>query len=633
MALTRRGFMAATVAGLTAALAGCGRPKTTAAELRDPDEGEEKPSVDVHAYDALALPRDGWSWDKEHDVYYQLALASCLDPVSRASQSLSIFVPGAYFSAEAHGDTYACTVDETGAVNGRRATDAPVVFAVDCPDWAGQRPSATYSYAGLEPYMEAGCVYVFPGCRGRSDGYDTDGSGDKVFPGGLPWNAADLKAAVRFLRYNAAALPGGAKNVVALGFGAGACLAAILGTTGDAEDFDPYLDEVGAALWDAEGAPLSDALAGAALWCPPLAIATMDSAYEWLYGRFSLSGSRDPKLWTSALSRDLARAYGTYVDGLGLVDGEGAALSLEETTDGTASAGSYQDAVVAMVERAGASFFERAAFPLTVASTERSGAGFPGSAAAAFDTDELAQGAQEAAAQAAEAGVSIDLAAEETPKATSSTSYPSASSYVRALNGDDPWLFYSPASASVRVGDLGGFVRACAPASLECTAYDAVAKDSVYNQLLGVPGQTALHFSAQVYDLVNHNQWDYRELSGWDPRLPGDWAVDLRVKGVVGRTPVRRAALCDPVGRLTSGADGTVAPVWRVNVGLSQSRVPFTESLNLAAALEARDGCSVALTAVWDGGYDLCEDTGDPVANVLAWVGETAVPPKDDGDA
>lgn len=626
MALTRRGFMAATAAGLGAALTGCGRPKPTAAELRDPDEGEEKPSVDIHAYDDLALSRDGWSWDEEHDVYYQLAVATCLDPVSRAAQCLSVFVPGAYFNAEAHGDTYMCTVSDDGEVNGRRASDAPVVFAVDCPDWAGQRPATAYSYAGLEPYMEAGCVYVFPGCRGRSDGYDTDGSGDKVFPGGLPWNAADLKAAVRYLRYNAGALPGGAKSVVALGFGPGACLAAIMGTTGDAEDFDPYLDEVGAALWDAEGSPLSDALAGVAVWCPPVAIAAMDSAYEWLYGRFSNTGSRDPKLWTSALSHDLAGAYGDYVGTLGLVGDDGAPLTLEATTDGVASSGSYREAVVAMVEHAGASFFERAAFPLTMAPTERSGAGFPGAQAGAFDSDEIAQGAQEAAAQAAEAGVSIDLSDEEAPKATSSTSYPSAASYVRALNGDDPWLSYSPASASVRVGDLGGFVRACAPASLGCTAYDAVAKDSVYNQLLGVPGQTALHFSTQVYDLLNHNQWDYRGLSGWDPRLPGDWAVDLHVKGVVGRTPVQRATQCDPVGRLAAGADGTVAPAWRVNVGLSQSKVPFTEPFNLAAALRAHGGCSVEFTAVWDGGYDLCEDTGDPVENALAWVGATAAP-------
>ena len=64
-----------------------------------------------------------------------------------------------------------------------------------------------YGYDGLGTFLDAGCVYVYAGFRGRSAGYDSSTGSTDLYPGGAPWPVVDLKAAIRYLRYNKDALP------------------------------------------------------------------------------------------------------------------------------------------------------------------------------------------------------------------------------------------------------------------------------------------------------------------------------------------------------------------------------------------------------------------------------------------
>lgn len=633
MACTRRGFLAASAAAyMGLALTACGRPAPAPSSSAT---DEEAPSVDVHAYDGLALDTAAWSYDEDHDVYYQLCVPYCLKPASSTVQRLSVFVPGAYFKAEPKGDLYACTVAEDAHVGSFDAASAPVVMPVDSASWRGQTPAGSYSYEGLKPYMDAGCVYVLAGCRGRTTRIESRGeaTGDGTVPGGLPWNVCDLKSAIRFLRFNGEAIPGAAKGLFCLGAGAGASIVACLGSTGDAAAFDAFLDLEGAARWDREGATLSDAPSGCVLWNPIGPLASADGAYEWLYGRHVADGTRSPDRWTAALSGDLSGSYARWLAPLGLTDADNAPLALAETPDGQGSDGSYLQAVLSQLEGAAKRFFDSTAFPATVVRGHGEGASFPGAQATAVGSaDELAQGAQQNAQAVASAGLDVDLGAaaevgDDSPK-PQSLSFESAQAYVASLNGDgEPWLSYSPSRATVRVGSLGSYVRALCKPVLACPAFDGVGRNTAENQLLGTADVQTLHYSQAIYDLLNHRQWTYDTLAGWRPAYVGDWGQNLTVRDGQGLTPPERCDLCDPLAYVAPGgasfATGTVAPAWRINAGLAQSEVPFTAAFDLAWALGSYDGVSaVDLTAVWEGGFGLCEETGDAVPNALAWVAE-----------
>lgn len=618
MALTRRNFLcgAAGLAGL--ALASCAQ-NPAPAPAQEGSTDQENPKVDVHAFDKLMLDGSAWNYDEEHDVYYQLGLPYVLDPVASLYQKLSIYVPGAYFEGKAHGATYECHVKEDSQAAEIPQASAPILLPVNCGDFGPQIAASTYSYEGLKTYLDAGCIYVFAGCRGRSGGYESKNQleGDGSFDGGMPWNITDLKAAVRFLRYNAAALPGGAQSIYGMGLGAGAGIASLMGVSGDAPCFDLYLKEDGAALWDSQGNPISDALTGVLAWTPVVDLTHQDGAYEWLYGRFSQSESRATDLWTSALSQDLAGTYGPFVNALGLSSGSGddaRELSLVETGDGLWSDGGYYQELLSQLEEAATQFFEHASFPATLSASIQTSAGFPGGQATGADSQAIA----------------ANVAQSATGEAVSSTpaiSVPSVAAYLATLNSTSQWLSYNPSDMVVRIADLRSFIQACAPASLPCTAFDGIECNTDENQLFGTGDHATLHFSRDIYELLNHNQSTYATLSGWQNTYPGDWGVELLEKNAQGATVERRGQMANAFNYLVGETDllgsAKVAPQWRIQVGLAQSVVPFTSGINLAWCLRSTGAAQqVDLTCVWGGGHDLCEVTGAAPENLVNWIKE-----------
>lgn len=135
-------------------------------------------------------------------MYYQLGVSYAEKPAAKDYETLGIYVPGKYRSATKNSDgTYTATVNPTGQVGGFTAATAPIVLPINTGGYAAQRPPSSYSYETVSAHLEAGFVYVAAGMRGR----DTNAS---TYTGNAPWGVADLKAAVRYLRLNAAALAG-----------------------------------------------------------------------------------------------------------------------------------------------------------------------------------------------------------------------------------------------------------------------------------------------------------------------------------------------------------------------------------------------------------------------------------------
>ena len=97
-------------------------------------------------------------------------------------------------------------------------------------------------------------VVAAPGSRGRTL---KDASGK--FSGKAPAAVVDLKAAVRYLKFNDAAM------------------SALLGVSAGASEFEPYLEALGAAK-------ASDKIYAVSAYCPVMDLENADAAYEWMFG-------------------------------------------------------------------------------------------------------------------------------------------------------------------------------------------------------------------------------------------------------------------------------------------------------------------------------------------------------------
>lgn len=651
MGCTRREFLALASAGAAAGLAGCTptrqQPQTPTEDPESPD-----PSVDLTEFESLALDPSAWRYDEDNDVYYQLGLRYCLSPATETYESLAIFVPGAYFTAEENGATYTCTVNEKAVVGGFTAATAPILMPINTGTLAAQASPTTYAFDGLAPYMEAGCVYVYAGFRGRSAGYDTASGSDELFPGGSPWPVVDLKAAIRFLRYNGAALPCDTSRVFVFGFGAGGGLSAVLGSSGDAALFEPYLASIGAITHDAEGNAVSDALAGSASWCPVTSFDVADAAYEWCQGQYASDGTRAEGAWTRLLSQDLAGAYGAWINEMDLRDADDAQLTLDETEAGSFSMGSYASALIDGIDEAATYFVQNTSFPYAYTPQRLEDPTFPGdpNLAATREADvavtqvapeavadgtgqEQVDAPADAPADAEGTDANADAAPAEDPAQTTlagvaqvqSTIYDSAQSYFAALNADNWWINYNHRSMSVAVSSLRDFVLHLRPAALDASPFDQPDRSSRTNQLFGIGEESTLHFDAIAGRLVQDNLDAYSACEDWPEDLELDWEEDLEKVDSLETDMATRVAMMNPLYWLSGHYEGygqaAVAPYWRVNEGLFDTDVPLATASNIVLALRKYDGVTdIAHTQVWGQGHVLAERSGSATANLISWV-------------
>lgn len=292
--------------------------------------------------ETLIFNTKAWQYDATNNIYYQIGVKYVSKPETTDYETLGIYVPGAYMTATANGDgTYTAVIDGNGTVNGFTAKTAPMVFPVNTPGYMAQKAPTMYSYDELSGYLKAGFIYVFPGMRGRSNGYDADKK--LIYSGGAPWGVTDMKAAIRYVRYNKDILPGNTDQVFVFGMSGGGAQAAILGASGNSKLYDPYLESIGAAMYDKKGNLLSDAVAGTMAWCPITSLDYANEAYEWNMGQYVMTGTRAETTWTSVLSKDLATSFAEYINKLNIKDKNGNILVLEKSENGIYTKGSYYD--------------------------------------------------------------------------------------------------------------------------------------------------------------------------------------------------------------------------------------------------------------------------------------------------
>ena len=262
-----------------------------------------------------------------------------LDPI----QKLNLFVPVAYFEGK--------------QPLGLPLEEVPIFM----PNTVGGYMPGPADGPRLDPHgsgpnsifcaLEHGYVVASAGVRGRTSGKVTteffegsvagdisEATGRMV--GRAPAFIVDYKAAIRWLRHNADVVPGCVERIVTNGTSAGGALSALAGATGNAAEYEPYLQAIGAA-------DERDDVFAASCYCPIHNLENADAAYEWLFcghndwhrtkhqrtsdgGFVRVPDEGEMTDEQVALSAQLKALFPAYVNGLGLVADDGGELTMDE---------------------------------------------------------------------------------------------------------------------------------------------------------------------------------------------------------------------------------------------------------------------------------------------------------------
>lgn len=261
-------------------------------------------------------------------------------------QKMNIFVPEAYYRGE--------------SMNGYELKTAPIFM----PNTVGGYMPGPADAPGKNRHgqpnsifeaLRHGYVVASAGVRGRTSGKvsteffegtkaDFTGSNTGRLVGRAPALIVDMKAAIRYLRHNRERIPGDTEKIITNGTSAGGALSAMAGATGNSPDYEPYLEEIGAAK-------ARDDIFAASCYCPIHNLEHADMAYEWQFcgqnhfyrtrhkktehgvERVPFDGEMTPK--QVELSGELKKLFPDYLNGLELTAPDGKLLGLDPDGNGS----------------------------------------------------------------------------------------------------------------------------------------------------------------------------------------------------------------------------------------------------------------------------------------------------------
>lgn len=593
-----------------------------------------------------------WLYNEEDNVYYQLGIQYCENPADEKYEELAIIVPAAYMNASANGDgTYTCTLNTTAEVAGYTALTAPIVFPVDTPGYSAQNPMTEYK--SVSDYTDAGFIYVHAGCRGRD--------------AGAPAGVTDLKAAIRYIRYNSGNIAGDTDRIFTFGMSGGGAQSTLLGVTGDSDLYNDYLEAIGAVMG------VSDAVLGSQGWCPITSLDSADEAYEWMMGT-TRSGLTDEE---QSISDGMTEAYAAYINSLSLTDTDGNVLTLEESEDGRYQAGSYYEYMVDVIEESLNNFLADTTFPYdSDASSQGHQAGMgpdggfggfgggmpegqmgdskgekpdgqtdkrmgdkPDGQAGNFDgkkpngqsdsseggksdgqPENAAAGASDQGSSSAAGTADVDYTAIDDITRTENNSgisisgtYETAQDYIDALNANGTWVTYDAETNTATITSIADFAEAVKTASKGIAAFDQLDESQGENVLFGYGDGNGAHFDSILSSV----------LSELGSAYASDYEEDLSTEDALGHTVDYRLNMYSPLYYLLESQEGyetsNVARYFRINTGIWQSDTAVNTELNLVLALE-NYGSDVDYSFVWGQEHTKAERSGDSTTNFIEWV-------------
>lgn len=499
--------------------------------------------------DVLHINMAEWNYDAEHNVYYKQGLCYCTNPVTRELQVLNIYIPGNYFIGTKKLDelTYFCTLRRDGKVGSFNCLNAPTVFKVVNINYSHSGVPG-YSWEDISEYIEKGFVYVAAGYRGLGYGEISTSSPNAV---------VDLKAAIRYIKYNDSVLPGAADNIYALGRYTGATLVSVLGATENCSLYESYLKEIGAPLnydiheTDGKLVHINDELKGVMLTDLKTGFDTADLAYEWLQGAFSTSENRVNGTFYSELSRDMSSSYAKYINELGLRSDDGSVLNLIQDEKGQYYSGSYYDAVLSVYEKSLGEFLNTVKYPLI------------------FDNS-----------------TGRIVSEKKSNRETTYTTYESAKAYIDYLNNGDPWIDFNDKTGNLKFRSLKDFSQRFLNADFVPGIYDDLNRFSPENAVFSKKGNEKVRFNRREAILLEANADKYMSLTGNGNSTP----FSSSFISSVSEDTIERVNLFNSIYFLVSYYDGvgtsSVSENWKIVSGAFQKSNAQAADINLYIALK-----------------------------------------------
>ena len=583
------------------------------------NETKLKELTDNYKQDNASLEFDNksWSYDETNNVYWKINIGYCTTPETTEFETMGIFVPGEYMKSEKNSDgTYTCTINTEGKVGNYTAKTAPIVFPLNTPGYAPQASPTDYNYDTVSSYIKEGMIYAYAGMRGKNNGYDDNNK--LTYTGGAPWGVTDLKAAVRYYKFNSEILPGDTNSMFTFGHSGGGAQSSLMGASGDNELYFEYLASIGAAIYDKNNKYLSDTICGAMCWCPVTSLDYADAAYEWNMGQFSSTDTRAPEIWTSKLSKELAKSFADYLNKLKLKDEKGTVLTLKESDSGIYTSGTYYDYMVSVVEQSLNNFLSDTTFPYTKeASKYMAGMNAGDQNCAKNSPSGSPSGMKPSGSRPS--GMKPGGTAEE------SKTYETVEDYIKDLNSEEEWVKYDADKNTATITNLESFVKYCKPATKGVPAFDNLDRSAPENYVFGTDEEDALHFDAVTSKLLEKNQTDYSSLSDWNESYVKDYSDDLKSVDKLGNDIEYRQNMYNPMYYLLDYYDGYKKSIpcdyWRIRTGINQGDAASTVEVNLTLALQQYKNIKdVDFQSVWGQGHTMAERTGNSTDNFIAWI-------------
>lgn len=531
-----------------------------------------------------------WNYNSDSKVYYQTGISYCETPADADYETLGIYIPAAYMEGAENGDgTYTCTVNASGSAGDFTAASAPMVLPVNTSGYSAMKPPAGY-VSNVADYTASGMIYVYAGCRGRDSG--------------APAGVTDLKAAIRYIRYNADILPGDTESFFTFGHSGGGAQSSLMGAAGDSALYTKYLEKIGAV------SGVSDAVKGSMCWCPITNLDVADGAYEWNMGSTRTNLSEDEK----AISDGLAKSFAVYINQLGLKSSDGTVLSLTASDQGIYQAGTYYEYIKGVIETSLNHFLSDTTFPYT---PTNSGQGGPGGGGGRPSGD-VPSGVRPAKNM-----LSLEAFSERRAEndSASQTTYQTAADYINALNegAGTNFITYDSSTNTATVSSVADFASALKKASKGLGAFDDIdGKGQAENQLFGIGNSSTAHFDPVLAELVKDNV----SFSGYY----SSFTSDLALTDALGTDLQTRMNMYNPMYYLEDYYEGyqtsSVAEFWRIRTGITQGDTALNTEVDLALALQNYGNLSVDFETVWAQGHTEAERSGDYTTNFISWVKE-----------
>lgn len=573
-----------------------------------------------------------WQYNEDDNVYYQIGISYCETPADSNYETLSIFVPGGYITSSDNGDgTYTCELNTNTTVGNYTVSTAPFVMPVNTPGYSAQE--ALTEYQSFTDYTDEGIIYVHAGCRGRD--------------AGAPAGVTDLKAAIRYIRYNSGNIAGDTEKMFSFGMSGGGAQSSLLGVTGDSELYNDYLESIGAVMG------VSDSVYGSMAWCPITSLDSANEAYEWNMGTTRSDLTEEEQ----TISNELTEAFAEYINALGLKDSDGNVLTLEQSDDGLWQSGSYYEYVKTAIESSLNQFLAETTFPYDADGSsqgQQAGMGrggnmgdiegrgnmedmgdledmddMPMKGIDNTDSDseeefkgELGEISDRTNSENDELSEDVDFAQIDDISRTENNSgisisgtYETVQDYIDALNTDVEWVTYDAQTNTATISSVQAFAQAMKTSSKGIAAFDQLDAGQGENVLFGYGDGEGAHFDSTLSEILSEIDSEYAD----------DYSTDMTRTDSLGHTVQERLNMYSPLYYLMQGSEGyqtsTVAQYFRIRTGISQSDTSVTTELNLAQALQ-NEGVDVDFAMVWGQEHTQAETSGNSTENFISWVHE-----------